>query len=153
MSEQNEMPDGPLFVTLKTTKTVCVAPEGQCRHYRTEAMTGIGEVGTCLLRSGLPRPERYIPSTGETSYWCPRRPARVPKDRRTVRPEPSAEQKAALWKELVTSCDAANALEKKTDVELADLLLNHVWGDKNILSTQSALIEEVIERLHKRNKA
>jgi hypothetical protein len=84
-----------------------------------------------------------------TPAWCPLRPKRKLSDKREVRPAVTQEQKVALWKDLIASCNIANELEGKTNSELADLLLNHVWADKNIVSAQSALIEEVIQRLRK----
>lgn len=62
------------------------------------------------------------------------------------------EQKVDFWEQLVVSADAASVLEKKTDIELADLLIDHVWADKSLVSAASALIEEVISRLRNANK-
>jgi len=39
------------------------------------------------------------------------------------------------------------AMNKKTDKEIADLLIEHVWADFDIDSIQSAIVNAAIERL------
>jgi hypothetical protein len=44
------------------------------------------------------------------------------------------------------------ALKKKSNAEIADLVLNHLWADTVVGSPQSALLNEVTERLRGENR-
>lgn len=47
--------------------------------------------------------------------------------------------------------DAVRKLYAKTDVEIANLLQEHVWAHEDILEARSELIANAIERLHRAN--
>ncbi len=47
------------------------------------------------------------------------------------------------------SCEVITELEKLTNLQLSDLLMETVWAELNIFSPHSDLIMEAIERLKK----
>jgi hypothetical protein len=51
------------------------------------------------------------------------------------------------WREILRSAHAEKKLKTKTNREIADLLLHHVWAIMDITDPVSMLIGEAIERL------
>lgn len=48
---------------------------------------------------------------------------------------------------LLESIRQISLIEKKSNLQIVDLLIEHLWGDYEIDSIQSALLEVTIERL------
>lgn len=57
------------------------------------------------------------------------------------------EQEVGVVKDLFQSIDTEKALREKSDDEIADLLLEHVWSGLDPLSPHADLVEAAIERL------
>ena len=60
-------------------------------------------------------------------------------------------RRADVWEQLLVCADVGAALEGKTDAEIGELLIEHVWGVTEVagdmLDPRSTLIEEAAERL------
>jgi len=50
---------------------------------------------------------------------------------------------------LLDSARIDGELRKKSDVEIADLLLQEVWAEEDVTTKRCALIEHAIDRLHR----
>lgn len=50
---------------------------------------------------------------------------------------------------LFRSVEMNDALDKRTDAEVADLILCHVWTEFDVASPQSSLMTQAIERLRR----
>ena len=52
-------------------------------------------------------------------------------------------------KDFLNSCFLANVYDTMTDQELAEHLLEDVWGEVSITSPQAAILESAIDRLRR----
>ena len=148
-AEGNKKTGGPLLVTQQRTTVHCYAEGMDCRwlerRWRDAEQSGVDMTCTHPQRT-----EHMFLDPSYTPSWCPCYPKHTPNERINVRSEASAEQKAEVFAQLMVSVDAENALEKMSNDEIADLLLNHVWGEVNIFSPKSALLSVVVERLRRK---
>jgi hypothetical protein len=62
-------------------------------------------------------------------------------------PQPEADRRAEVMRQILQSAETAEKLKEKTSAELADLLLEHVWSHLPINSPQGDLVSEAIDRL------
>jgi len=83
--------------------------------------------------------------------WSNRKPwpevkmwAKIPSAAKFVEP-PAVDPE--LMADIERSIAACEALEAKSDVEIAELLREHVWANLDVFSAESELIETAIERL------
>ncbi len=61
----------------------------------------------------------------------------------------SDDRKTEVIKGLFATAFASEELAKKTDAEIAKLLLDHVWAEMSMLSVESSLLSTAIERLER----
>ena len=54
-----------------------------------------------------------------------------------------------LLEKLLDSARIDGELRKKSDAEIADLLLQEVWSEEDVTTKRCALIEHAIDRLHR----
>jgi hypothetical protein len=52
---------------------------------------------------------------------------------------------------LMASIETSVAMDAKSDAEIAELVFEHLWKPTDLTSPQSALLEQVIERLKRAN--
>jgi len=146
MADNTELVDGPLLVSNQLTTLMCHTEEMACRYHIRQYNE---EQVQCFCgHPDLVGGEGWIPSN-TTPKFCPNYPSRERPSRRSVRPVPSREKKEELVEQIFKMVDAEEALKAKTNTEVADLLVEHVWGELNMFGSHSILIGEAIERLRK----
>lgn len=64
-------------------------------------------------------------------------------------PKTKTRAKIDVVADLFTVAAAYEGLAQKSDVEIAQLLEDHVWAETSMLSPVSALLEQAIERLRR----
>lgn len=57
--------------------------------------------------------------------------------------------RSKLAERIVRSAEIDQILKAVTDVELAEFLLDHVWIDMDMLTTEASLVSEAIDRLRR----
>jgi hypothetical protein len=139
-----ELVDGPLLVTHQKTKIECSTAQARCRFYQVRSFQDSANVQLHCNHPDAKGDGRIY--FGGTPTWCHNYPRERP-DSVRIRPVPSPERRAEVAEALFECFDAEKALEAKTNAELADLLVEHVWGNLNMFGSHSILIGEAIERL------
>ncbi len=59
-------------------------------------------------------------------------------------------RRMAVAEHLLTSAEVMEVLSEKTDVELAELIKEHLWADVDVFSPEDCLLTEVVERLEEK---
>ncbi len=72
---------------------------------------------------------------------------------KTVKDETEEAKKARVWRFLVRMSDEVNRAQTLTDEQLVDEVFEKLWGELNMDSRESALLEELIDRFKKRTAA
>jgi hypothetical protein len=62
---------------------------------------------------------------------------------------PRTDREAEVVGGLFTCAVASAELATKTDAEIAKLLLDHVWANMSMLSVESELVSQAVERLER----